>query len=83
MAIKEIMLRIDISIIAEGAIYLVVVTIFTDIFPEAAMPSQKLCHVKSNMNVSSFNPTLYISDKSTISLLIYHSSKLFCLSFLD
>ena len=36
------MLSIIIPIIAEGAIYLIVVAIFTEIFPEAAMPGEKL-----------------------------------------
>ena len=64
MAINENMLSILISIIAEGTIYLIVMAIFTEILSEAAMPCQKLCHLKINMTVSLFNPTLYISDKS-------------------
>ena len=64
MTIKENMLSILISIVAVGTIYLIVVAIFTEIFPEAAMPCQKLCHVKINITVSPFNPTLYIPDKS-------------------
>ena len=59
MAIKENMLSIIIPI-AEGAIHFIVVAIFTEIIPEAAMPCQKLCHVKINMTVSPFNPTFYI-----------------------
>ena len=65
MAIKENILSNLISIIAEGAIYLIVVAIFTKILPEAAMLCQKLCHVKINMTMSPFNPTLYNSDRST------------------
>ena len=52
MTIKENMLSILTFIATEGAIHLIVVAIFTEIFPEAAMPCQKLCHVKINMTVS-------------------------------
>ena len=45
MAIKENMLSILISIIAEEAIYPIVVAVFTEIFTEAAIPCQKLRHV--------------------------------------
>ena len=64
MTIKENMLSILISIVTEGAIHLVVVAIFTEILPEAAMSRQKLCHVKINITVSPFNSTVYIPDKS-------------------
>ena len=43
------MLSILISNIAEGAIYFIVVVVFTEIFPEAAIPCQKLFYVKINM----------------------------------
>ena len=52
MTIKENMLSILISIVTEGAIHVIVVAIFTEIFPEAATPCQKLCRVKINMTVS-------------------------------
>ena len=58
------MVSIFISIVVKGAIYLFVMATFTEILPEAAMPCQKLCHVKINITVSPFSPTLYISDKS-------------------
>ena len=64
MTIKENMLSILKLIVAEGAIHLIFVAIFTEIFPEVAMPCQKLCDVKINMPVSPFNSTLYILDKS-------------------
>ena len=83
MAIKENMLSILIFIIAEGAIYLIVVGIFTQIFPEAAMPCQKLRPCLLAIQLGTFPISLWAHRFFiAASHLICHSFKLFCLSSL-